>query len=140
LDLSFSEWLQLLSAPIIANHRTFSQSFFDELANKISTSSSSDRQLSEFKKDIVLYNALSYIAFSGPQEGQSIIIKGIPYSIEKIPLTSRWLSSTYYAYGLKATTDKMAQSFMIFHGSTTPSDHRFLAGLLADTYETHRSH
>lgn len=132
LSLGFLEWLQLLSATLIVRNRQFSQDFFDALSEKI-TSSSADPYLSDLKKDLILYNALSYLAYAAPQEGQIISIKGIDYSIQKIALTSGWVSSTYYAYGLKAVTDKNAQSILIFQGTTSPADHGFLAGILADT-------
>lgn len=132
LSLGFNEWLKLLSATIIIRNRQFSQDFFDALSDKIATSSA-DPELSDLKKDIILFNALSFIAFADPQEGQTITIRGIKYEIEKIALTSGWLSSTYYAYGLKAVSDTNAQSFLIFQGTTTPSDHGFLAGVMADT-------
>lgn len=132
LSLGFLEWMKLLSATLIVRNRQFSQDFFDALATKIA-SSFVDPDLSQIKKDLILYNALSYIAFADPQEGQVLQIKGIDYTIEKIALTSGWVSSTYYAYGLKAVTDKTAQSFLIFQGTTTPADHGFLAGVMADT-------
>lgn len=132
LSLGLFEWVKLLSATMIIRNRKFSQDFFDALSKKISTSFS-DPQLSDLKKDLVLYNALSYLAFADPQEGQAIVIKGVNYEIQKIPVTSGWLSSTYYAYCLKALNNKDAQSILIFQGTTTPSDHGFLAGILADT-------
>ncbi|MDR3442017.1 MAG: hypothetical protein P4L65_03260 [Legionella sp.] len=132
LSLRFTEWLRLLSATLIVRNRQLSQDFFNALSKKI-TSSFADPKLNDLKKDLILYNALSYIAFAAPQEGQVISIKGIDYSIQKIALTSGWVSSTYYAYGLKAITDTNAQSILIFQGTTTPADHGFLAGLLADT-------
>lgn len=132
LYLGFLEWLQLLSATLIVRNRQFSQDSFNALSEKIA-SSSADPDLSDLKKDLILYNALSYLAYAAPQEGQIISIKGIDYSIQKIALTSGWVSSTYYAYGLKPVTDKNAQSILIFQGTTTPADHGFLAGALADT-------
>jgi hypothetical protein len=131
LSLSFSEWLTLLRATIVIRNREFSENFFNALAEKIRTAST-DTELTDFKKDLIIYNALSFIAFADPQDNQKITIKGIEYTIERIPLTSGWLSSTYYAYGLRST-DPDAQSFLIFQGTTTPSDHGFLAGILADT-------
>ncbi|WP_040534266.1 alpha/beta hydrolase-fold protein [Legionella drancourtii] len=132
LSLGFLEWVKLFSATLIVRNRQFSQDFFDALSEKISISFANP-DLSDLKKDLILYSALSYIAFADPQEGQFITIAGIDYSIQKIALTSGWISSTYYAYGLTAITDKNAQSFLIFQGTTTPADHGFLAGILADT-------
>ncbi|WP_296618854.1 hypothetical protein [Marivirga sp.] len=132
LSLSFVEWAKLFSATIIKNNHQFSKDFFDALSQKIRTSFE-DPNLSNAKKELILYNALSYLAFANPQEDQIITIKGIDYSVEKIQLTSGWLSAPYYAYGLRALTDQDAQSYLIFQGSTTPSDNGFLAGLLADT-------
>jgi hypothetical protein len=132
LSLGLSEWIQLLSATLIKSNLQFSKDFFDALSQKIALSFA-DPELSDTKKDIIIYNALSYIAFTSPQDGQRLTIKGIQYAIQKIALTSGWLSAPYYAYGLKAVTDKEAQSFLIFQGTTTPADHGFLAGLLADT-------
>lgn len=132
LSLGFLDWVNILLATLIVRNRQFSQAFFDALSEKIALSFA-DPDLSDLKKDLILYSALSYIAFADPQEGQVISIKGIDYAIERIALTSGWLSSTYYAYGLKAVTANNAQSFLIFQGTTTPADHGFLAGILADT-------
>lgn len=132
LSLGFSEWMNILSATLIIRNRQFSRDFFDALASKIA-SSYIDPDLSDLKKDFILYNALSYIPFADPQDGQILTIKGIDYAIEKIALTSGWLSSTYYAYGLKAIIDKQAQSLILFQGTTSPADHGFLAGIMADT-------
>jgi hypothetical protein len=121
--LSFNalEWAQLVFTTIIKSNRQFSNFFFDALSEKISVSFE-DPGLSEAKKEIILYSALSYLAFANPQDDQTLIIKGINYTIEKIQLTSGWLSAPYYAYGLRASIDKNAQSYLIFQGTTTPSD------------------
>tara|TARA_Y100001968_G_C19423464_1_gene753081 strand:+ start:1093 stop:2373 length:1281 start_codon:yes stop_codon:yes gene_type:complete len=132
LSLGFWNWLKLLSATCIIRNRNFSNEFFDALSDKISASFD-DPNLSDLKKDIILYNALSFFAFADPQDEQTLTIHGIQYSIEKIELTSGWLSSSYYAYGLKALDSSNAQSILVFQGTTTPADHGFLAGLLADT-------
>ncbi|MFI4919757.1 MAG: hypothetical protein ACHP65_09400 [Legionellales bacterium] len=132
LSLSASEWARLLWTTIIKRNRPFSQCFFDALSQKISASFA-DSNLSDVKKDLLFYNALSYLAFANPQAGQALTIKGINYTIEKIKLTSGWLSAPYYAYGLHASTDPNAQSYLIFQGTTTPSDNGFLSGILADS-------
>lgn len=132
LSLGFWDWLKLLSATCIIRNQNFSKEFFNALSEKIS-SSFNNPELSDLKKELILYNALSFIAFADPQDGQILTVNGIQYSIEKIALTSGWLSSPYYAYGLKAVNEPTAQSILIFQGTTTPADHGFLAGFLADT-------
>ena len=132
LSLGFSEWIQLLSATILISSRALLDEFFRLLACKIEQSFA-DATLSDVKKEMILYNALSYIAFTDPKEGATLTIRGVRYSIEKIQLTSGWVSAPYYAYGLKAVNDPNAQSIIIFPGTTFPTDSGFLAGLLADT-------
>jgi hypothetical protein len=132
LSLNYSEWATLAFVTIIKADPKFSELFFDALKVKIQTSFA-DPRLSSTQKDIILYSALSYLAFASPHEYQTLCIKEIEYTIEKIPLTSGWFSATYYAYGLKAKHNLKAQSFLIFQGTTTPADHGFLAGIIADT-------
>ncbi len=132
LTLSWSESLSLFSAMMIINSPKLQREFFNALANKI-TAAYADESLDPVAKDSILYNALSYLTYANPQEDQTIHIKGIKYGIEKIALTSGWISAPYYAYGLKALDNTQAPSYLIFQGTTVPTDHGFLAGVLADT-------
>ena len=74
------------------------------------------------------------MSYTNLQDTQRLEINGIQYFIEKIKLTSGWFSAPYYAYGLRTHAYDDHVSYLIFPGTTTPSDNGFLAGLLADTY------
>ena len=132
LSLSVIEWVQLISATIFISNRTFLDEFFMVIKDKIEAAFKHST-LSSFKKELILYNGLSYLAYSEPKEGQTIEIGGILYTIQKIPLTSGWLSGAYCAYGLKDMSLQLAQSILLFKGTTFPTDSGFLAGILADT-------
>ncbi len=132
LSLHVEEWGKLFFATLIKNNPQFSKEFFDALCQKITTSFA-DSNLSDIKKDMIIHNALCYLAFSDPQAGNTLFIRGTQYTIQKIQLTSGWLSAPYYAYGLKATLDPNAQSYLIFQGTTTPADNGFLVGVMADS-------
>lgn len=123
LSLSLSEWAQLLSATLLFSNKSFLQEFYNVLVQK----------LEEANDDATIYNTLSYLAFSNPQAGAKLKIRGIEYTLEKIPLTSGWISAPYYAYGLKDNSAAPNQSILIFQGTTYPTDNGFLAGLLGDT-------
>ena len=123
LSLNLSEWMQLLSATLLFSNESFLQEFYNILADK----------LAQADDEATIYSALSYLAFSNPQAGAQLKIRGIAYTLEKIPLTSAWISAPYYAYGLKAEDDQTKPSILIFQGTTYPTDNGFLAGLLADT-------
>lgn len=130
--LTAAEWAQFFCATVFYTPKQFYTEFFNALSKKI-TETFEDPELSDEKKDLILYNALSYLAFANPEEDQSLNIKGMDYSIERIQLTSKWISAPYYAYGLKAKNDDQVPSYLIFQGTTTPADNGFLAGLAADT-------
>ncbi|WP_419420436.1 hypothetical protein ACNVED_03810 [Legionella sp. D16C41] len=128
LSFRFGGWIKLLWAMIFKASSSFTVQFFNALKEKIAATFG-DKTLSAAKKEIICYNALSYLAFAHPQEGSQLDINGITYTIHKIKLTSGWFSSPYYAYGL---TSK-ASSILIFPGTTVPSDRGFIAGILGDT-------
>jgi len=135
---SFLESLQLLSAVVFIPNSALFDDLFKQLSLKIELSSN-DTSLSDEAKEMIIYNALCYLAFSDPKENATLKIDGVNYAIEKIQLTSGWLSGPYYAYGLKATDESRLPdgscppSIIIFKGSTFPTDGGFLAGYLADT-------
>ena len=120
LSLSILEWIKLLSATILISNKSFLKEVFKILAKKLENA----------YDDITIYSTLYYLAFSNPQEGAILTIRGIEYTLEKIPLTSSWISAPYYAYGLKAGNK---QSIIIFQGTAYPTDNGFISGLLADT-------
>lgn len=123
LSLSLSEWGQLLSATMLFSNESFLQEFHNVLVQK----------LEEAEDEPTIYSTLSYLAFSNPQAGAKLKIRGIEYTLEKIPLTAGWISAPYYAYGLKDNSAAHNQSILIFQGTTYPTDNGFLAGLLGDT-------
>jgi len=135
---SFLESLQLLSVVAFIPNPALFDDLFKQLSLKIELSSN-DTSLSDKAKEMIRYNALCYLAFSDPKENATLKIDGVNYAIEKIQLTSGWLSGPYYAYGLKATDESRLTdgtcppSILIFKGSTFPTDGGFLAGYLADT-------
>lgn len=124
------ELLKFLSAFVLMENRTILDGFFKALADKISALPAGG--LSEEKKEAILYCSLSYLAFSDPTNNEKIEINNIEYTIERIPLTSGWFSGTSYAYGLKTNIENQP-SYLIFKGTTFPTNGGFLAGLLADT-------
>ncbi|STX52571.1 Uncharacterised protein [Legionella busanensis] len=128
LSLGFGGWVKLLWATLVTADDSFTLQFFNALKEKI-TVTCQDVTLTPEQKETICYNALSYLAFSHPQEGSQIDMNGVTYTIHKIKLTSGWFSSPYYAYGL--ISDK--SSILIFQGTTVPSDRGFLAGILGDT-------
>lgn len=130
-NLTYVEIIQLLVATCIKRNQTFSRDFFNALTAIIADQANQPMVTDENK--IIFYNALSYLAFANPANGQRLKINNIDYRIEKIPLTSGWISAPYFAYGLVALNDHQAPAYLIFQGTTTPTDHGFLAGLLADT-------
>ncbi|STX55649.1 Uncharacterised protein [Legionella beliardensis] len=128
LSLGFRGWLKLLRATLVKADATFTLQFFNALKEKIAAVYQ-DETLTPEKKEIICYNALSYLAFAHPKEGSQINMNGATYTIHKIKLTSGWFSSPYYAYGLQSKTS----SILIFQGTTVPSDRGFIAGILGDT-------
>jgi hypothetical protein len=133
LSLSFFEWLKLLSATILLRNKLFLDEFYTVLAQKIESTLSTSSILSAEKKEIILYNALSYLVLSNPKEGSTLTINGFRYTIKKIPITSGWLSGPYVAYALTVVENSLAKSILVFKGTTFPTDGGFLAGVMADT-------
>lgn len=128
LSLGAGGWVDLIWSTTIRADKIFSSEFFNALQDKINTTTQ-NKQLSHEQKEIIYYNALAYLAFAHPQEGSNLNIDGETFTIHTIPLTSGWLSTPYYAYGLKSEHS----SILIFQGTTVPSDRGFLAGILGDT-------
>ncbi|MGQ3890298.1 hypothetical protein ACQUW5_14945 [Legionella sp. CNM-1927-20] len=128
LSLGLGGWVKLLWATLFRADHSFTLQFFNALKEKIAATCH-DATLTPEQKEIICYNALSYLAFAHPQEGSQLDMNGVTYSIHKIKLTSGWFSSPYYAYGLKSKTS----SILIFQGTTVPSDRGFIAGILGDT-------
>ncbi len=131
LSLSLLEWLKVICATMLISNKNFSGDFFKALSAKISTSNA-DSNLSDEQKKFIMYGALAYMTYADPNQNDTITINDTEYTIEKIALTSGWISAPYYAYGLKSQNTEN-QSFLIFQGTTFPTDNGFLAGVLADT-------
>lgn len=133
LSLSFFEWLKLFLATVLLRNKLFLDEFYMVLAQKIESTLSDSSILSPEKKEIILYNALSYLVLSDPKEGSILNFNGFRYTIKKIPLTSGWLSGPYVAYALTVAENSNAKSILVFKGTTFPTDGGFLAGVMADT-------
>ena len=116
---------------IYASH-AFRKAFFEALQNEIAAIEN-NASLDIKKKEILSFNVLAFLGYTHPEDGDFVTIRDQKYTIEKIQLTSGWLSSPYYFYGLTLVADPEGQAICIFPGTTVASDRGFLAGLLADT-------
>jgi hypothetical protein len=127
-DLNFTYqdyWFLFFYTMVYANPQ-MSQQFFRALLERL------PKDTHHEKNEIRFYNILSYMAYCNPKQDQEISLLSRVYQIDRIQLTSGWLSSPYYAYGFKSK-DGVGPSYLIFKGTTFPSDNGFLVSLLADS-------
>lgn len=88
--------------------------------------------INESDDDAFIHNVLSLYAFTYPEEGQQITIKGKNYRIDKkLQLTPKWFSSPIPAYGILSDENE-ADPILIFLGSTYPAGEGFIATWLGD--------
>ncbi len=128
------DWVRLIGATVFRKNRSFLDEFKTVLQCNIEAVCC-DRGLSLEQKQVSLFHDLSFLAFSEPESGCRINIPLVgygPYTVERIQLTSGWLSAPYYAYGLVPEA-RVAPPLLVFTGTAFPTATGFLAGLMADT-------
>lgn len=90
--------------------------------------------------EVYLMNILSLYPFFDPKEGETLhvpqVIDGkvekVQCKVHKIQLTPSWMGSPIYATGLTPIDNPKAAPYVLFKGTTYPSDDGALLSILAD--------
>lgn len=90
--------------------------------------------------EVFLMNLLSLYPFFAPKDGETLnvpqVIDGrvekVKCQVHKIQLTPDWMGSPIYAIGLTPVDNPKAAPYVLFKGTTYPSDDGALLSILAD--------